>query len=293
MSDNLTIYQFVDAMIAKGYATIPGYIGRHGNTTPAPYGNGQIYTSDCRCDTPWGKSVNPWDRADMIGIRLDNTILVDYDGNKEIKPDLSVSQLAKQLNMPTVRDALVQWGVTDDGKYNGSFHFLFLLPAKLNRDNFYASQDGKFTGIDIKTENQMLWIKPHKVQNFPDKKDLPAATMELINLLRLPPAPEYVPVNIRDAGHNQKRGTAWLAEVCARLAGMGKNSGRNREMNQMALAAIRYTLANEIPQGMAESSIKQAALSSGLTPGEIRATWNSAKKKAIQAGPKNLIDNRG
>ena len=289
---NLSIYKFVDAMIAKGYATIPGYLLNDGSMAAQSFGSGQVYSGDCRVTTKWGSVENPWDRADFVGIRLDNTILIDYDGNKPEKPDLTVSELARQVGVRSMRDALVQWGVDGSGGYNGSFHFLFLLPAKLNRDNFHASQDGKFKGIDFKTENQMMWIKRHKRFNFPDKDLLPPATKEMIELLRIPKLEHHsAPVFIRNSGSGHKRGMAWLEQVCNSLACMGENSGRNTEFNQMALAAIRLTMANEIPPGVAESKLKQAAMACKMPKSSINATWNSAHRKALRAGPKNMIEN--
>ena len=293
--NGLSIYQFVDAMVEKGYTPIPGYITRDGTTIPEKFGDGEIYPSNCKIEK-WGKMINPWDNAQMIGLRLDNLILVDYDGNEteELRPTISPQQLAKQLGVQSLHDSLVQWGIDDKGNYNGSFHFLFLLPKNLNRKYFKNSQDGvHFRGIDIKTGNQMLWIKRHKVQNFPDKLLLPKATESMIELLRDKEADtKHQPAIIRSYNHSQKRGIAWLDEVCSRLATMGAGSGRNGEFNQMALAAVRHALANELPLAMAENNLKAAAMNSGLTKTEITATWKSAYRKALKDGPKNLQETR-
>lgn len=286
----ISIYQFVDKMIAKGYTTIPGYINRDGETIPQSFGKGEIYPSDIIIERN-GRKFNPWDNADFVGLRLDNMILIDYDGNKEEKPDVTPQQLAKQIGVTSLKESLVQWGVNETGGYNGSFHFLFLLPKILNRDYYKNSQDGKhFKGVDIKTGNQIMWIKSHKVFNFPDKMNLPHATSQMVEMLKI----EDEDLNtkkgfVQKPNHSQRRGLAWLDEVCNRLAATG--SGRNNEFNQMSLAAVRYAIANELPLALAEARLKEAASACKLPKSSIKATWNSAYRAALRKGPKNFEDN--
>lgn len=287
----MNIYDFVGQLIEMGYTPIPGYDYRN----PQPYGNGEIYPPDCKVQSKFGKIYNPWDTASMVGIRLDRLLLVDYDGNKDEKPELSVRQLARQIGVDDMRPALCQWGKTENGGYNGSFHFLFQLPKIINSDNFYHSQDGAIKGVDFKTGNQLMWIKKHKIQNLKNVADIPKATKEMIDILRKPPEERTnnnVAATIKRAGDSQHRGLMWLSASADQLAGMGEGTGRNVQFNKTALSACRHALANEFSLQLAESMLKSAAEQCGLSKSEIRDTWRSASRKAQREGPKNLIERR-
>lgn len=290
-TDTNTIYGYVSSLIDLGYSTIPGWQTPDGGTAPlATYQDGEIYPADCLVPRKKdGKLYNPWDIANFIGIRLDRLILIDYDGNKG-RPALHPQQLAAVLGVETMRNALVQYGLTPEGKMNGSFHFLYKFPDTLPDDYFYKSQDGKFHGIDFKTGNQLIWLKPGKVRNFPLIGDLPRATEPMIKILRKPQeVVNTAPVRIRQAGESQQRGMAWLEASCRSLAECHEG-GRNSRLNSTALAAFRHALAGEFDEGLAASMLIDAAQQCGLASGEIKTTMKSARSKAHRAGPKNLLE---
>lgn len=284
----MDIYTFVSQLMDLGYSVIPGYSYRN----PQPYSNGEIYPPGEKVVSKWGKVYCPWHDADKVGIRLDKCLLIDYDGNKEDKPELTVPQLAKLMGVEDMRPALCQWGLTPDGKYNGSFHFLFRFPAILNNDNYYHSQDGKIHGIDVKTGNQLMWIKRGKIQNMKPVKDVPQATRQMLEFLKKPPEEQTQnnsQARIKSHNESKERGLMWLQTAADNLASTGQG-GRNHKMNSTALSAVRHALANEFSMQLAESMIKSAAAECGLSKEEIRDTWKSAHRKGLRAGPKNLLE---
>ena len=287
-----TIYDVVTELLDLGYNTIPGFQMEDGGIAPLSYKDGEFYPADAIVKAKkTGKEYNPWDRASFIGLRLDRCLLVDYDGNKG-QPELTLRELAEALGGVDLRAALVQYGLNPDGPKNGSYHFLFKFDRVLDRDMFYQSQDGHFRGIDFKTGNQLIWLKPGKARRFPVIGELPKATAQMIAILRKPP--EEVrglagPVRIKQAHESKERGLMWLERACDNLATMGEG-GRNKALNSTALAAFRHALANEFDMSHAEASLREAAQACGLKSSEIRDTLKSARSKANRAGPCNLPD---
>lgn len=168
--NNLKTWVFTIVTMAhlKGYTPIPIINGK-----PLPFGNGETYPPN----------HNAWLKATMVGIRLDSLILVDVDGNKaEDDGDQppSIEELAKKLGLSSM-----PMFVQTNGEGN-SLHYLFCWPHGTYRQNCRQSADGAYRYIDIKTGNQLMYIKPHKFltnAELPDLECIPIATEQIINHL--------------------------------------------------------------------------------------------------------------
>lgn len=137
-------------VLNSGRVAIPTFKG-----IPAPYGNGEYYPIEDAL----------WRNADGVSIRLDNEILIDHDGHKK-EGALPVSEVAKQFDLPEAefREAIVQTNAAGD-----SLHFLFDRSGYEFKGEMLHSQDGYFTGVDIKTGNQLMHLKPHKTLTLPEQ----------------------------------------------------------------------------------------------------------------------------
>lgn len=156
----------VQECIDKGYIPIP-----HFRSAPAPFGSGQSYPKDHKY----------WCSAEHISLRLDETLLVDYDGHKK-EGVLSIGELANRLGVTEkqFRSCIVQ--TNDSGE---SLHFLFDRGCSM--EELKHSDDGHaFHGVDFKTCNQLMHIKPHKKLMLPPRSELRKATPAMIAVLAKP-----------------------------------------------------------------------------------------------------------
>ena len=123
---------------------------------PSPFKKGQTYDTS---DPKWNKASNT-----QVGIRLNELVLIDWDGYKS--DTTAYDELAEKLSMTPdeLLEHCVQWN-----KDNSSLHFLFKLPGNINLASIKNSNDGKWLkGIDIKTGNQLCYIKTKKQNRFVD-----------------------------------------------------------------------------------------------------------------------------
>ncbi len=159
-----------------------------------------------------------WRNADGVSIRLDNEILIDHDGHKK-EDAFPVSELAKHLGLSEAefREAIVQTNAEGD-----SLHFLFDRSGYEFENEMFHSQDGYFTGVDVKTGNQLMHLKPHKTLTLPEQtKKAPATLCEVLERSR---------TAIADPSSHEKALEQRMAEL---------RSGENLHDNTMRLAA-RY-----------------------------------------------------
>ncbi|EOF4701914.1 TPA: DUF3987 domain-containing protein [Raoultella ornithinolytica] len=162
----------------RGYSPIPIRI-INGSNTPRPYSEGQTY--------PVNKSNQNWTQGvskHVVGIRLDNAILLDYDGNKADAGEIiTVGALASLLGLSDLMPFCVQ---TNDA--GTSLHFLFRWPADADRSLFNQANNGRWQKhIDIKTGNQLCYIKAGKTivgGEFPQLDSLPIVPAALLEALR-------------------------------------------------------------------------------------------------------------
>ena len=151
----------VTMCVEQGYRVTPYY-----QTGAArPYANGQSYPDPNSAE---------WRDAVGVGVVLDDAVLLDYDGNKADENDdsdgiIDLATLAATLGL----DALNPVQESESGR---SLHFLFSRKHFKWENGFNKSKDGWLPYIDVKTHNQLMHLKPHKIINdneLPRKRDLP------------------------------------------------------------------------------------------------------------------------
>lgn len=137
---------------------LPCIPGAKPKFTPAKYANGEKYPIE----------HIEWSRAspEQIGIRLNRLVLVDWDGYKPDTVSLETLAEALGLTVEVLWASLVQWNSD-----NKSLHFLFVMPEAVNLDEYKQANNGKWLkGVDIKTGNQLVYLKSHK-ENYLDVID--------------------------------------------------------------------------------------------------------------------------
>lgn len=249
---------------AAGYALIP--MGSNGN--PKPYANGQRYPA----------SMVSRD-AERFGVRLDGAILLDYDGNKA--SPMPISELFELLmgEPITEQEALseaVQWRFKG-GDLDGSYHWLFRLPEGVDASSLRQCVTGVFEGVDIKTGNQLIFIKADKDLadgTLPPVSELLEAPSALLELLKHtgPVRTEFAP--FAPTGETTRYGAAALAGALEAVANAPQGH-RNETLNTEGLKVAQLVAGGEIAaQDAAE--LEQAALAAGMGQSEITATLASA-----------------
>lgn len=126
------------------------------------------------------KAPSEYRNAAHIGLVLDDTVLVDYDGNKADGGIISIGALAKRLGLDTMPDP---FQINPEGN---SIHWLFKLPTDIDHSMLKASNDGGWEKhVDLKSGNQLCHIKYGKnlPNGIPHKKNLPTAPQALIAAL--------------------------------------------------------------------------------------------------------------
>lgn len=101
-------------------------------------------------------------------------------------------------------------------------------------------------------------------------------------------APAPVAVEHRDEAYS-KKAAAWCAKALdgktGDLAAMPPDSGRNNALNAAGLQLYRYVLAGHLDGHHVTEALREAALTCGLSNGEIEATLASAQRGAERYGP--------
>lgn len=253
-----------DDLIAKGYRVIPAKDGR-------PLGGfkeGQQFPA-----------TDPlWQQANMIAICQCDTVAVDLDGYKEGAADAATIAAYLGLTPEQLEAAHVQW--RDD---RNSHHWMFRLPAGVSA-NFSGNVGQWLPSVDLRfgTNNQLLFVKPDKVQKWPSAAQLPELALSRV----LVPFPQRAaapvgngPVTLSDSTSN--KGAALLREMCDKLA-QQQEGGRNASLNDTALIIGHYVGGGEISQTDAEAALTEAALAIGLNPGETAATIRSGMQRGIK-----------
>jgi len=130
--------------IEQGHRPIPMVDDDQG-IHPKAYGNNQRYSLK---HPIWKEAL-----TDKVAIALDDFILVDYDGNKP-KGAIPLEELFAILGD---EPNLVQQNDKGD-----SLHFLYRIPAHIDKATLKHSNDNWYLGIDIKTMNQPMYLKQRK-----------------------------------------------------------------------------------------------------------------------------------
>jgi len=158
----------VPMVIKQGYRPIP-MVDDNKGTHPKAYGDNQRYEADNHI----------WDDClqDIVAIALDDFILVDYDGNKP-KGAIPLAELFDILgDEPNV----VQTNDDED-----SLHFLYRIPTHIDKATLKHSNDNWVHGVDIKTMNQLMYLKQHKTiidSELPTLEEIEDAPQAIIDAL--------------------------------------------------------------------------------------------------------------
>lgn len=153
-----------------GYRVTPVY----SSGATQPYGNYQTYPDP---------SAPCWEGAVMVGVVLDDALLLDYDGNKasDTSPIISLDDLASELGLKELPEPVQR---NEEGD---SLHYLFRFPGDLNADDYkQANNGGWLSHIDIKRGNQLVNLKPQKIivgSTLPRKDALPPAPEPVLQAL--------------------------------------------------------------------------------------------------------------
>jgi hypothetical protein len=156
----------VERAQSQNYRVTPIYDTAKRKDLAFPFAKGQTYGPDC----------SKYAEAKHVGLVLDDAILLDYDGNKAGDDIMSLDELAHVLGLEALPSPV------QIGSNGTSLHFLFRKPEGLD---LKSSADGAWPHIDIKTGNQLMHIKPHKVLNaLHAVEELPEAPQALVDKLR-------------------------------------------------------------------------------------------------------------
>lgn len=217
--------------------------------------------------------------ASQFGVRLERAILLDYDGNKA--SPMPISELFELLmgEPITEQEALseaVQWRFKG-GDLDGSYHWLFRLPEGVDASSLRQCVTGVFEGVDIKTGNQLIFIKADKdladntLPPMPELLEAPTALLELLKQTA-PVRTEFAP--FAPTGETTRYGAAALAGALEAVANAPQGH-RNETLNTEGLKVAQLVAGGEIAaQDAAE--LERAALAAGMGQSEITATLASA-----------------
>lgn len=271
---------------ANGHAVIP--CQRNGN--PQPYGNEQRYPA----------SMVREDDA-LFGVRLEEMVLLDLDANKVAEAP-HFQELLAMLGL-SKETPPIQYRMLNDNQPDGSYHWLFRLPAGVESASLkqsVANANG-LAGVDVKTGNQLIYIKADKVlhgDTIPKLADLPEAPPILLSWITKPKHEPKVLAPMVSSAETSRYGERALTSACEAIASAPMGS-RNETLNREALGVAQLVAGGEISHADANSQLFAAGIVSGQSAHEIRATIASANQKGMQeprkAPPKRqpLADKKG
>ena len=276
---SLDIVNLISPNIKEGYDFIPyaDWCGTKG-PRPAPYAQSQTYPDD---HPLWTKAAD----SDRVGIRLNNLILIDYDGNKEnAKGEIpDVAELATALGFTSSQslfdECLIQWN--DEMT---SLHFFFIAPPEFNVTDFLqtttVTKDTEhfWRHIDIKTGNQITYLKESKTTLLRAVDTYPQAPQIVMDQLKRKTVHVQTDFDatIKCSDHQIQLAEDWLHMALIELAEMGENTGRNAELNTIACTASGLVAGGALDNQAAHTLLFESAIKAGLERSETIATLESA-----------------
>ncbi|MDU4749083.1 MAG: DUF5906 domain-containing protein, partial [Pantoea sp.] len=160
----------VERLSGMGYACFPA----KDSSPMAPFKDKPGYTSD----------RGEWSGANMIAVRLDGALLLDIDGNKgqvtkSLLGEIHASHMAAKVQHRLARPDLDEPGDSE--------HFLFRADGWSAETHRMCASGELEEFVDLKTGNQLLYIKPGKTifwHNFKPVNQLMSAPAFVLDVLR-------------------------------------------------------------------------------------------------------------
>ena len=214
----------------------------------------------------------------LIGVVLDDTVLIDWDGYKD--GACSLEELAIALDLP------VQGLIQNQAQFSTSKesrHFLFKFNPDFDRSSIKQANNGKWMPhVDIKTGNQLIHIKENKELNIGRfiKDNLSFVPSMIIEDALHQPVFDNKVGEIKECVNPDKSLMAKLDVDCQNLRELDQD--RNTELNNLALFYAKRAYGGLIDINHVETQLCTAYVESGKSSSSFTATWGSALRKAQQ-----------
>lgn len=248
---------------------------------PAPYKLKQTYPND---HTLWDKS-----ESNIIGIRLNNLVLIDYDGNKEnaIGEIPSVSELATALGF-TSQQELIDTCLIQYNSEMTSLHFLFVAPSDFNTTDFKQSNQGTteffWKHIDIKTGNQLVYLKNTKTHILRDPTTYPPVPTVVLDQLRSTSTHvtnEAFDYTIKPSDHQVTLAEEWLHNALDEMVNT-PDGNRNGTLNTLGCTVAGLVAGGTLNNQAAHTLMFEAAIKAGCEHSETINTLASAWEEGFK-----------
>lgn len=230
--------------------------------TPAKYANGENYPIE---HTEWSRACRDW-----VGIRLNRLVLVDWDGYKP--ESISFDTLAEALGFTgdELMTHCVQWNAEST-----SLHFLFVMPDWVSVEEFKQANNGKWlAGVDIKTGNQLAYVKASKLNRITGFTPTEAPPVVLAALKKEGTASTHVNTNhmldaeaVRiinkcdpDAGYDD-----WMTVITGTVDQYGHGEEVINTLDNWSSKSAKYSGRAEI-----ESKVRSITRGGGKTWGSVK-----------------------
>lgn len=236
---------------------LPCIPGKKPEFTPAKYANGEKYPIE---HTEWSRACRDW-----VGIRLNRLVLVDWDGYKP--ESISFDTLAEALGFTgdELMTHCVQWNAEST-----SLHFLFVMPDWVSVEELKQANNGKwFAGVDIKTGNQLAYVKASKTNRMAGFVPREAPSPVLAALKKEGKTSTHINTNVMldseaihtinecdpDAGYDK-----WLKVITGTVDQYGKGEDVINTLDQWSSKSKKYKGRHEI-----EAKVRSITRGGGIT----------------------------
>ena len=162
LTDQTNWHELALRISQMGYRVTPVRL-ISGKPTPRPFALGQNYLSG-----------SDYQDALYIGVILDRRVLVDWDGYNQ-GATTKQTLIERFGELPTIAQERL-------GK--ASEHYVYELPDEVELADLSQSNNGvEFPFVDIKTGNQLIYVKPGKELDLEALRSPPSAPKALVDIL--------------------------------------------------------------------------------------------------------------
>jgi len=158
--------------LCQEHSPIPIHLKADGGTVPSRFGDAQLYAIGNKA---WEDNIC----KEMIGIRLDDLVLLDLDLYKE-----NAIPRSEVLAIVGGEPLLVQ-----ENEKGNSPHYLSRIPKGYDRSTLKNSNIDWMPGVDLLTGNQLMYLKSHKIiigGELPARDDIPDTPKAILEALTKP-----------------------------------------------------------------------------------------------------------